>query len=397
MKLLALTQSPPWPPRSGSSLRNWAILTDLAAAHQVTLATFGNQADTAAPALRDRFADVLVAPARERTRAARLRSLLAGHADLTDRLASPAMSALLADVCMTHRFDGVVIGGLEMSVYLRPLVTAIGDPLIAYDAQNVEWLLQARGARVGARSPSEWPAAAYSAIQAHRLRTVERDVCTRADVVTCTSTDDATWLRTLAPDCSPVVLPNVVPIPDAARLTPIPETPNILFIGTMDFRPNVDAVGWMMRSILPRVRAAHPGSTLTVVGRNPPSSLTRADRDVRFTGAVDDVRPYLAGAAVCVAPLRIGGGTRLKVLEALAHRRPVVSTTLGIEGLHLAPGDDLLVADSADAFARAIVLALTNRPLADRIAAHGRGSVETTYSTSAISGVMAAALERARA
>jgi glycosyltransferase involved in cell wall biosynthesis len=134
-----------------------------------------------------------------------------------------------------------------------------------------------------------------------------------------------------------------------------------------------------------------------VVGRNPPAALTRTERRVRFTGQVDDLRPHLAEAAVCVAPLRIGSGTRLKVLEALAHLRPVVSTSVGVEGLRLRHEHDLLIADSAEAFARAAIRLLTNRGEAELLAARGRASVEAHYSPRAIAGAMAAVFDRAAA
>jgi glycosyltransferase involved in cell wall biosynthesis len=137
----------------------------------------------------------------------------------------------------------------------------------------------------------------------------------------------------------------------------------MVFTGSMDWLPNEDGIRWFVDEVLPLVRAEEPGATLTVVGRYPPAAireLAARDPGVRVTGTVPDVRPYVERAALFVVPLRIGGGTRLKIFEAMAMERPVVSTTIGAEGLPVTNGQDIVLADSASDFAAAVVRLLRN-------------------------------------
>src|SRR5262249_47226836 len=141
------------------------------------------------------------------------------------------------------------------------------------------------------------------------------------------------------------------------------DTAEVVFTGSMDWMPNEDAMVHFVERILPRIAAAVPGVKMTIVGRNPSRrvlELAAAGSTVNVTGRVDDVRPYLDRAAVCVVPLRIGGGTRLKIFEAMAMGKPVVATTVGAEGLPVRPGRELLIADEPESFAASVVSLLQN-------------------------------------
>jgi glycosyltransferase involved in cell wall biosynthesis len=156
-----------------------------------------------------------------------------------------------------------------------------------------------------------------------------------------------------------------------------PETtghPRLVFTGKMDYRPNVDAALWFAAEILPRVRGAHREVEFHVVGQQPAPALLRLDgrEGVAIAGAVADTRPHIAGAAVYVAPLRMGGGTRFKVLEAFALARPVVSTPLGAEGFAVASERELLLAGDAGTFAGAVVRLLSEPRLATRLGLAGQ-------------------------
>jgi glycosyltransferase involved in cell wall biosynthesis len=155
----------------------------------------------------------------------------------------------------------------------------------------------------------------------------------------------------------------------------------VLFFGALDYYPNHDAVLHLLRSAWPPIAARHPDARLVIVGQKPPPEILafRGPR-VEVTGRVDDVRPHLAAAAVTIAPLRVGGGTRFKILEAMAMGRPVVSTTLGAEGIEAAPGRHLLIADDDASFAAAVGRVLDDAPLADELGRAGRALVEERYS-----------------
>jgi glycosyltransferase involved in cell wall biosynthesis len=157
--------------------------------------------------------------------------------------------------------------------------------------------------------------------------------------------------------------------------------PSVVFTGLMDHPPNIDAVVWFCRKILPALRAKRPGLRFKIVGARPDARVIElAGREgVEVTGEVADIRPYLAGSSALVVPLRSGGGTRLKILEAMAMGRPVISTTLGAEGLEVTPGDNLLIADSAERFAGQILTLLESPDMARRLGKAGRELVVAKY------------------
>jgi glycosyltransferase involved in cell wall biosynthesis len=157
---------------------------------------------------------------------------------------------------------------------------------------------------------------------------------------------------------------------------------NLVFTGSMDWLPNDDAIRYFTDDILPIVRRKVPNVSLTVVGRNPSPYLTELAKkhpSIKVTGRVDDVRPYMEKAAAYVVPLRIGGGTRLKIYEAMAMEKPIVSTTVGAEGLPLQDGVELLLADNAHSFAEAIVKLLKEPEFAERIGTRAARSVRERF------------------
>lgn len=160
----------------------------------------------------------------------------------------------------------------------------------------------------------------------------------------------------------------------------------VVFTGAMDWRANIDGIAFLMDEVWPSVLRARPDAKAVIVGRNPPEDLVTSARDRglawRFTGFVDDIRPYVAEGHVYVIPLRVGSGTRIKAFEAMAMGRPVVSTTVGVEGLDVAHEQHYLAADTAPEFAAAILRLLDDAQLRDRLARAARGRVEERFSWS---------------
>jgi glycosyltransferase involved in cell wall biosynthesis len=166
----------------------------------------------------------------------------------------------------------------------------------------------------------------------------------------------------------------------------------------MDWRPNQDAVRFFLHRIYPEIKKAEPRTSVVIAGREPPTDLKTmmtAYKDVLLVGTVPDMRPYLASAAVYIVPLRIGGGTRLKILEAMAMGRPVVSTSVGCEGLAVAPGCDLLVADQPEAFAQAVLRLFRDPALADQVGRAGHDLVKKEYGWEQIANGLDAAWQAA--
>ena len=380
MKVLYLAPQLPWPLDQGARIRNYYLLRALAAEHSVDLLCLdGGRATTPATDLDigplvELCRRVEVFPAPARRRAARLRTLVRSPLpDLAHRAWQPALARRLRDLLAGEPYDVAQLSSLEMIPYRR-LLAGGRRPRVVFDDLNAEYQLQRRACLTDLGQPRRWHAALYSAVQWRRLRAYEGRVCREADTVIAVSDTDAAHLRRLAPAARLLVLPNGVDTTAFAYREPTAESggpsdaaPTLLFTGTMDYRPNVDAMLWFAEAIWPRLRAAWPGLRCLIVGKAPDARLLAAARrqaGLEVTGAVPDVRPYLARAAVYVVPMRMGSGVRLKVLEAMAAGVPVVSTRMGLEGVAAVPGEHALLADPA---------------LAARLAARARGLVEERY------------------
>jgi glycosyltransferase involved in cell wall biosynthesis len=321
----------------------------------------------------------------------RLRDMLTTRQpDMALRLASEPYARRLADWLASEPVDVVQIGGIEMAPYLGVLDAAHPHPLVVFDNLNCEYLLQKRAFLTDLRAPARWPGAAYSFVQWQRLRRYEAQVCRRADRVLAVSDVDAQMLRELVPGLDVTVVPNGV---DTRTYQPEHPDPNLrisknslVFTGTMDFRPNVDAVLWFAQKVLPRVQADIPDVHLFVVGQRPHRRLEglRSDPAITLTGWVEDTRPYIASSSVYVAPLRIGGGTRLKLLEAMAMSKPVVATRLGAEGYPVTDGRELLLADTPTDFAVSVVTLLRAPERRTELGRVARAFVEQQYDWRAI-------------
>ena len=316
------------------------------------------------------------------------------------RLPSAAFAAALRAWLAAEDFDIIQVEGIEMAAY--GLQARQAGTRLVFDDHNAEYVLQRSAFQSDARRPSRWHAALYSFVQWQKLARYERQVLWNHDAVAAVSQTDARALQQIAPGLIVHVVPNGVDTEEfapAGRLlstwcrTPgDPSDPlsspmirqrtqgpeDLVFTGKMDYRPNIDAVLWFAEAILPRVRAQVPAARFVIVGQQPHARLAplAARDDVLLTGWVEDVKPYIAGAAVYVAPLRMGGGTRLKVLQAMSMAKPIVSTTLGCDGLSVQSGREALLADTPDAFAAAVVRLLRDPALG---AAAGRAGARAGH------------------
>ena len=194
---------------------------------------------------------------------------------------------------------------------------------------------------------------------------------------------DARALQKLVPGLEVAVIPNGIDTRVYVPATGEPQTASdsLVFTGTMDFRPNVDAVLWFTEQVWPRIQTEVPDVHFYVVGQRPHRRLgsLRKDRSVTVTGWVEDVRPYIADATVYVAPLRMGGGTRLKLLEAMAISKPVVATRLGAEGYPVTDGRELVLADTPAEFAQAVIALLNSSARRAELGQSARTFVERRY------------------
>ena len=223
---------------------------------------------------------------------------------------------------------------------------------------------------------------AYSALEWRKVRREERYAWSHLDGCTVTSVRDQEMLLSEEPAAHTAVVPNGVDLDFFHTSPSVPhERRHLLFFGAIDYHPNTEGVLFFLRHVFPELLARYPGLHLSIVGRNPPESVTaQRSAQIEVTGVVDDVRPWLERANVVIVPLRIGGGTRLKILEAMAMGKAVVSTSLGAEGLDVVPERDLLLADGASAFVEQIGRLLDDAPLSQRLGTSARQVVASSYS-----------------
>jgi glycosyltransferase involved in cell wall biosynthesis len=347
--------------------------------------------------------------------------------DMALRNASPAYVAGLRAMLSTEAFDIVQAESIEMAGYL--LQTAGSDAngrhawfrnaphhstpsaqrsRLVLDQFNAEFVLQKRAALTSLRAALSRPLAhnprarlqhasggAYSFAQWQKLRLYEARVMRASDLVLAVADEDRAILRRLAPGANVGVVPNGVDTTYFSRAALTRDRagplafapPTLVFSGTLDFRPNVDAMTWFVHEVLPRLRDRHPNLRLLVVGRRPAPALRQLARDgaIALTGEVPDARPYIAGASAYVVPMRIGGGVRLKLLEALSLEAPVVSTAMGAEGVAgLQGGEHCLLADDPAGFAAEVLRLIDDPALGRRLGAAGRALVREHYDWSTI-------------
>jgi sugar transferase (PEP-CTERM/EpsH1 system associated) len=377
MRILFLTPQLPYPPHKGTTLRNYHLIAGLATHHEIDLLTFVESAEaTHASPLHTlcRRMDGILVPRRGLARRA-AGTFFSRWPDMGLRLWSPKFAAKLNDWLAGIEYDVVQVEAIELARYILPLhhsLPATRHLSLVFDDHNCEYLLQQRTFETDlrTRSASRWIGAAYSFVQWQKLRAFEALVCRAADHVLAVSEADAAALQRLVPGLTPTVVLNGIDVagyavaPISLSLPPraggVGGEQDLVFSGTMDFRPNVDAALWFAQEVLPLIRQEEPDARFMVVGQKPHRRLDvlRGRSDVTLTGAVDDVRPYIAGAAVYVVPLRMGGGTRFKILEAAAMSRAVVSTSMGCDGFPVESGRELLIADTPRAFADAVVALL---------------------------------------
>ncbi len=363
MKLLFLTPQLPFPPRQGTTIRNFNLIRWLASHHTIDLLTFlapGETllADSPLHGLCRRIATV-AQPQRSTTARARA-TLLSAAPDMALRLESAEMHRLVAAWTASERYDIVQVEGIELAQYGRRAASGTNRPALVFDDHNCEYLLQQRNAFTDLRTPRRWVAAGYSLVQWQKLRRYEAATVRQADATVAVSDADRLALLAVAPGAAITVAANGIdPMeydPSAARQAGA-EPPRLVFTGKMDYRPNIDAVLWFAQSVLPRVTAVEPTVRFQVVGLNPHPRLDvlRSNPHVEIVGAVDDVRPFIAAAAAYVIPMRVGGGTRFKALEAMASGAAIVSTSLGVEGIGVSHQQEMLLADTPEAFSNAIL------------------------------------------
>lgn len=387
-----VTASLPYPPASGGALRSYGIIHGLhAAGHEITLLSFhtGQPAPQATP-LAAFCKQIETAPPPQRTTRHRLRDLLlSAQPDMARRMDSDTFTDRMQALLRASRFDLIQFEGIEVARYLPLARRSQPEAKLCFDTFNAEYALQRLIYEVDRRDIRRWPAAVYSLVQSRRIANFERATCQQADCAIAVSPEDADALRGFRKDGTIFVVPNGIFAENYRDEQPAPLGENALvFTGKMDYRPNVDAALWFADEVLPKitVRKHIPDARFYIVGQQPARAVELLTHrpNVTVTGWVESVQPYLHAADVYVAPLRMGSGTRLKVLEAMASGCPIVATSVAASGLILEAKQAMIMADTADTMAEAITNLLRDPAQRRELGESARAIVRQHYDWSVL-------------
>ena len=378
MKILWVKSDLLHPTTKGGHIRTLEMLKRIHQRHEVHYAAFENDPDGEGVRRSGEYCSRLfrvphTAPKRNSASfAAQLaRGLFSALPVPVFRYQSRAMRRLLGDIIAKERYDSIVCDFITPAPNLPSIASCV---VFQHNVETMIW-------RRYARNAPNFAARLYLKLQARRMFAFERNVCRTARHVIAVSPEDARQMREM------FALPDVSPIPtgvDVEWFTP-PQAQSragLVFVGSMDWLPNIDGMRFFCAEVWPLVLRRFPECTLSIVGREPTreiKALAAEDHRIRVTGTVPDVRPYLWESAVSIVPLRIGGGTRMKIYEAMAARLPVVSTTIGAEGLDIDPPRDIRIADSPADFAAQCIDLLSSVTAREDVAAAAWNLVATRF------------------
>ena len=380
MRIVFLTQLLPLPLDAGPKIRSYYVLSYLAeAGHDITLLSFVRPGDSdehirSLGRLCRSVHPILLTRSRVRDLSHGLRSLVSATPFLILRDQFPEMKLAIERVAGKRSADALHADQLWMAPYSPD--RRLSD-LTVLDQHNAVFVVLRR---MSSHQPSAITRA-FVRREAAKLESFERTACARFDTVVWVTEEDR---RAVGCGNGHRNRQQVIPIAtDPAERRPVKRTHpfRVTFLGGMHWPPNAEGVSWFFRQVWPQVARAVPEAVLTVIGRKPPGVFgTPHDSSrVEVTGYVADLARYLSETAVFVVPLRSGAGMRVKILDAWCWGLPVVSTSLGAEGIRGVAGENLLLADDPDSFAESVIRVMQNREFARRLSVNGRATTESFY------------------
>ncbi len=378
LRVLVLDEEIPYPPNAGKRIRTWNLLRYLAKRHSITLLCYGCPTDPAATALQNAGISLRFVEPREIFSSWRL------YLSLFANLFSPYPFSVTKHYSSRFKkkldalleYESWDLIHCEWTPYARFIPSDCRLPVLI-SAHNIESEILALRARYS-RTPI---AKVFFWLQEWKMRRFERESLRRASGVASVAKNDFEVMRSWGVESISLV-PNGVDLPAYSANQDAEHDDEILMLGSLDWYPNADSLNYFIQEIFPIVRERRPGAKLRIVGRRPPQSLKKRCSKipgVDFVGEVGHVNDYLARATIVVVPLRIGGGSRLKILEALAAGKAVVSTSIGAAGLELVSGEHLIIADSPSEFAASVERLLASSEERHQLAAQGRLQVKQRY------------------
>lgn len=393
MKILFLTQIVPYPPDSGPKVKTWQVLRYLhECGHQITLVSFvraeeekhldgirklGIQVYPVAMR-RNRLMDVVYW----------LQSNLSGKPFLIERDNLKAMRSLVNELMAKEAFDVVHADQLTMTQFFVDLekLHLAKQPIRVFDAHNATWMIVKRmgGKSLKILNP-------VLELESRRVKEYEGRVVRDFEWTLAVTDIDRDLLleavHTIGNGTTEheriLSIPITVDSSELKRVCRSENSLNIMTLGTLHYPPNADGIRWFIQEVFPLVQAEISNVTLSVVGKNPPADFLQIAQQsqgkIEVTGYVEDLTPNLERACLMVVPVRVGSGMRVRILEAFARGIPVVTTTIGLEGIDARPGEDVLVADEPEDFAREVIRLAKDPDLQERLSNNGRELVEKVY------------------
>jgi polysaccharide biosynthesis protein PslH len=368
------------PTTKGGQIRTLGILRELHREHEIHYVAFQEPGSNEGPAKASTYSSFhYPVPSQVASKSSPrfYLELLRGLADpmpvAIRRFDSLALRHTVAELCQKYSFDVLVADFLASVPAFNDLSRTV---LFQHNVESDIW-------RRRAEQASSLPQRLYLQGQYRRMVSYERQACRQARKVIAVSELDARTMQKLYGVSAGWTDTGV----DVDYFTPPPTTTpadspgELVFVGSMDWIPNVDGMLWFAREVWPKIKSARPATSLAIVGRHPPPEIKAlaADPAIRVTGTVSDVRPWLWQSRLSIVPLRIGGGTRLKIYEAMAAKAPVVSTTIGAEGLAGKPGREILIDDEPANFAAACLRLLEDSAARDSIAQAAWSMVDSQF------------------
>jgi len=385
LKVVIVNEGLGYPPKGGNWLRTLNLMLPLARRHEITYVCRGAKDEQAEQIARSFYTENGIRirvcgepPADKKGPAFYVRVAANLSSPLPYSIASHRSQDVRSEIRRLANSENIDLFQFESLGYADALTGTRARTMVM--AHNVESLIWERLYQTERQRLKRW----FIGHQLRKYERYERAVMHGASRVVAVSREDAALLKERFGVSGAVVVDNGVDVKyfalGAAARSPNPK--QILFLGSLDWRPNLDAIDVLLARVMPQVLAAEPEARLSIVGRNPPPALIRRLRrepNVDLHADVEDVRPYLARSAVMAVPLRIGGGSRLKILEAIAAGLPVVSTRIGCEGLIFEAGRDLSVVESEDQMAAALVETIRNPARAAAMVRSGRTVIDAHY------------------
>lgn len=394
-RLLYFTHRASWPLNTGAKLRNYYLAHGLAKHTKVTFLAFeddsGDYLSSESLDAKAEFAKPLervitLVRGKAYTPGRVFRGVFGEHPISVENYTTTEMNDLVVRLCNEMDFDAVQVEGVHLAAYLPALRAARSKPVLVCDWHNIESEVQRRYGENTKKPHIKLAAYLFAA----RLAAYEPRFARKFDAHVTVSERDRQMLQDLVPEAKVYAVDNGVDVGSFDEVhRQNEESPGkagrLVFVGSMDYHANVDAAREFATGPWPKIRERHPGFTFSVVGRSPtPEVLALAKLPgVEVTGSVRDVRPYYVGAVAAVVPLRIGGGSRLKILEAMAAGVPVVSTVLGAEGIP-SDGDAMITRSSVDGLGEAVLGLVSDPEKAARMMSAGRTLVQKRYDWGAI-------------